>query len=458
MNAHCKIRRSFTPVSPCAGALLVALAASACGDEDNVFLRSAPEQSTPALLPAPSEPARPEEPTQPAPSEEPEEPAPAARPLVIVSERETPDESLQYLHVVPDWPEGGRLDFSRSVEVGDFVYVRTFEDAIYVYEPPSATLRRFTVDRELDVRQDPRVLSFSSFGPTLDAENIFVSRERAYLLDESSGQIIVWNPTAMEIIGSTPVDEQWLERDGLRLQFQQGIARGSRAVTAMNWRDWSTYEALPGATLGIFDATSDAPTLTVVSDERCAPSVALNPFFDEDGNAYVIGDGGLGFDVIASPNRTPLPQCVVRVRAGETRIDPDFFVDLHAATGSPGFYTAHPMADRKLLVNVWAPDVDPASVADPVDPGWYWSFPPYFEYAIVVFETGTSRPVTALPRAAVQFSLTLKVDDENYVQLYAENGAGTRLFRVDTDGSVAQVLELGEGADIQYLGRVTTSD
>lgn len=383
------------------------------------------------------------------------EPAPSVeRPLVVVTERETPDDPLQYLHVLADWPLDGQLDFGRSVELGSFVNVRAMGDAVYVYDPSSSAVSRYIVSDTLGVTLDPLTLSFSSYGLTIDADHIWVGPERAYLVDEGSAQIVLWNPREMTIIGSTPIDVPWLERGGFRAQLQQGATSGGRAITAVNWRDWETYEFEPGAALALFDASSDAPALTLLEDERCAPSVALNPFFDADGNAYVIGDGGLGFDVMASPNRTSLPQCVLRVRAGEESFDPDFFVDIGAATGSPGFYTAHPMRDRKLLVNTWASDVDLEAVRDPADPSWYWDFPPYFEHTIVDLETGTAQRVTALERAAVQFSITLRVDDDNYVQLYAEDGASLRLYRVNTDASVESVLELGEGEDVQYLGRL----
>jgi hypothetical protein len=45
------------------------------------------------------------------------------------------------------------------------------------------------------------------------------------------------------------------------------------------------------------------------------------------------------------------------------------------------------------------------------------------------------------------------VDEQNFVQLYRDDG-GSSLHRVDPDGSVTQVLESGEGTDVQYLGRL----
>jgi hypothetical protein len=206
-----------------------------------------------------------------------------------------------------------------------------------------------------------------------------------------------------------------------------------------------------GAALVWFDAALDAPTLQFIHEDRCAASIAA-PFVDEAGNVYVIGDGALGFDVIASPKKSALPQCVRRVLAGETQFDSSFFVDLQAATGSPGFRDSHAMGMGKILLNLWAPSLRVADYAM-ASPDWYWKLNPTFEYVIVDSHSKVATPVSGLPRAAAQFSTTLRVDGRNYVQSYrSDNGAV--ISHVATDGSVAEVLELGAGTDIQYVGRL----
>ncbi|MET0385579.1 MAG: DUF4374 domain-containing protein [Polyangiales bacterium] len=426
-------------------ALCAAIGFTACSDDD---AKRPPESSPDAAAPDAAAPdaGEPDASAQPDAAVKP-------APLVVVTERESPEAALQYLHVVADWPQDGELDYSQGIELGEFVNVHAEAGAVFVYQPEAGVVTKYEVNDALEISQGDR-LSFMSEGIFgFDAEPIWVSPELAFMLDEKSAQIARWNPRTMVIEDVESLEPSVLERNGLAVQFQQGIAAGKRLFTAVNWRDWETYKTEPGVTLGIFDqdTPSDAPTL--LTDERCAPSIALNPFTDADGNVYVIGDGGLGFDLLASPMKTSLPQCVLRVRPGADVFDPDFFIDVREVTGSPAFYTAHPMADHKLLVNMWSPDVDVEEIADPKDPGWYWAYPPYFEYAIIDLETGTSRKVEALERAAVQFSITLRVDDQNFVQLYRQDG-GSSLHRVDPDGTVTQVLESPSGTDVQYLGRL----
>jgi hypothetical protein len=378
---------------------------------------------------------------------------PVAHPLVVVTEAEGPDVALQYLHVLADWPEDLELDYTKAIELGEFPYVRAGDGAVFVYRAEDSTLERFVVDDQLVVRSDTKI-SFAAHGVTgWSAEIIWSSPERAFLVDEGSMQIVEFDPSSMLITEAHALQGAPAAREGLPLQLQQGVASGDRAFTAVNWRDWYTLDFVDVAALGLFDVAAPEAGLTVIEDERCASSVALSPFADEQGYVYLVGDGGLGFDLLASPNPPSGPQCVLRVAPGADTFDPGFFVDLNAATGSPGFYTAHPMPERKLLVNQWSPEIDLSEVSDPADPSWYWNYPPYFEYAIVDLETGTSEPVPDLPRAAVQFSITLRVDGLNYVQLYDQEG-GADVYRVDTDATVTQVLAAEPGTDVQYLGRL----
>ncbi len=374
--------------------------------------------------------------------------------LVVVTERESPEAALQYLHVLEDWPESAELDYADAVELGEFVSVRAHENAVFVYQTDDTTVRKLVVNPAGQVAVD-ETISFGAYGVTgFDAEIIWASADRAYLVDETSGQVILWDPITMLITGSSDIDTNSLTRGALPIQLQQGVAVGGTGFTAANWRNWDTLEYRDVAAIASFDATSTEPLLEIVEDDRCAPSVTLSPFDGGDGYVYLVSDAALGFDALANPNRTEKPLCVLRMTPGSGEFDREFFVDLREATGSPAFYTAHPMQGQKLLVNVWASDVAVEDVAEPDSSDWYFDSQPYFEYRIVDLALGTSIPVPDLPRAAVQFSTTLRVDGENYVQLYRDD-AGSDLHHVGTDGTATPVLANGSSTDVQYLGRIS---
>lgn len=372
--------------------------------------------------------------------------------LVVVTERESPEVAMQYLHVLEAWPDNGELSYDGALELGEFVNVHALGSAVFVHQPTDATVRKLVVAADGSISAD-ETISFAAFGVTGYAgDMVYVSPTRAYFLDEAAGQLVVWNPEAMEVVDATELPEDTLTRDGLAAQISRGVALGGEAFVGASWRDWDTLSYYDAAAVGVFDATKDRPELRVIEDERCASTVTT-PFVGEDGNVYVMSDAALGFDALANPTRTEKSLCVLRLKPGAEEFDPDFFVDLRAALGSPGFYAAHPMNGGKLLVNLWAPDVDVDSVADATDPSWYWAYPPYFEFAIVDLEKGTSMPVPDVPRAPVQWSITLRVDGDTYIQTYRDD-AGSDLRRVDPDGTVTDVLSNPAATDVQYLGRV----
>lgn len=376
------------------------------------------------------------------------------RHLAIVTERESPDAPLQYLHVLEDWPEDGKLTYDDAIELGSFVNVHAIGNSVFVHQPEDATVTRLVVntDGTIDVGGSVTI-SFANYGVAGYAgDMVYASAERAYLLDESAGAFVTWDPETMEILGTSEVDEGTLQREGHAAQISRGIVLDGKGFVSASYRNWDTFEYYDTLAMGVFDATDIEPTLKVIEDDRCASSVTT-PFDGGDGYVYLVSDAALGFDVLANPIKTLKTLCVLRMTPGSGEFDQDYLVDLGKVLESPGFYATHPMSDGHLLVNLWAPDVDVADVADPADPSWYWNLPPYFEYAIVDLKAGVSIPVKDLPRAAIQWSLTLMVDGQNYVQTYREDG-GSELHNVATDGTVTRVLSNDAGVDVQYIARL----
>src|SRR5688572_7339549 len=206
--------------------------------------------------------------------------APGADPggyLVVVTERESPETSLQYLHLLKDWPESHEVDNGDAIELGEFVNVHTMGDAIFVHQPDDATVRRLVVGASGSIADDSTV-SFAAYGVTgFSGDMVYVSPERAYFVDEGAAEIVVWNPDTMRVLGSAPIPEAALTRGGLPAQISRGFALGGEAFVAASWRNWDTLEYHDSAALGVFDAGALTPELRIIEDERCASTVTT-PF------------------------------------------------------------------------------------------------------------------------------------------------------------------------------------
>jgi hypothetical protein len=374
-------------------------------------------------------------------------------PLVILTERVVNDLSIHYLHVVADWPKSGKLDYSRAFELGPPGVMRVDGSAIYFYHAEKGEIERLTVDERLNVKGG-KTLSFVAYGiQGFDPEPIWVSKDRAFMVDEKTAQVARFNPSTMKIETVEPVNPDVLEHDGLKVQFQLGVAAGDRLFTAVNWRSWESNTVYTATVLGVFDQTDTKGGPELIEDKRCAASVAVGPFV-EDEYVYAIGDGVNGFDILANPNLSENPQCVVRMPIDGDAFEEDFFIDLQQVTGSPAIYMAYPMDGHKLLVSMWNPDVEVSVVKkDPKNPDWFWKRPPYYQYAIIDLETKDVTKVDGLEQAAMGSPKVLIVDDRNFVQTFRED-KGSDLHRIDPDAKVTKVLENSSGTNVQFIGRL----
>ena len=146
-----------------------------------------------------------------------------------------------------------------------------------------------------------------------------------------------------------------------------------------------------------------------------------------------------------------LNDCLLRIRAGSTEFDPDYYVDLNRATNSPVVYHTWQTQNRSVVAAVLDPALDPASIATPDD---YWSVP--MQRTLVRVDEGDSEPIRGIPASAVFSTLNYRLDGELYM-LMSEGSAGpagdarSTLYRID--GSTAQ-LALTTSGDIWSIGRI----
>jgi hypothetical protein len=384
-------------------------------------------------------------------------PASSSHPLLVVTERDSPDAdgALHYLHVLDDWPSSGELDYGKAIELGSPGVSHAAWGAFYFYQAEEGSIEKITFDDD-GKPQRGNIISFANDGITgYDPEPIWgTTKDVAYMLDEKSGKIARWNPDDLGIDDVVALPDDVLKRDDLKVQFQLGIAANKHLYTTVNWRNWDTFTAFPGASIGIFDEDDLAKGPTTIDDDRCAPSVAVGVWEDDAKYIYLVGDGAQGFDMKASPKPSPKPQCVLRLKEGADAFDPDFFIDLNELTGSPVVFMTYPMADHKLLANIWSPEVNIDDI-DPKtgSPDWWWEYQPYFEWVIIDLDDKSVSHVDALERGAVQSQKTLRIDDDNYIQLFRDD-RGSTVHRIETDGTVTQVLSNPDHVSAQYIGRL----
>jgi hypothetical protein len=373
-------------------------------------------------------------------------------PLLIMTERTGVDTTttLHYLHILPDWPASGQLDYGQAIELGSPGVAHAEGNAFFFYHADEGSIEKFPIDANGKLGESQK-MSFGRYGiKSFDPEPIWVAPDLAFMLDERTGQIVRFNPATMEIGGSDPVNPSTLMRGGLNGQFQNGLAASGRLFTVVNWRTWQPPVVHESAALGVFDQNSPANGPQIIEDDRCASSVAAPPL-KHDGYVYVVGDGASGFDQLASTYRVTKPQCVVRMPESGTEFDRDFFIDLQALTQSPAIRMAYPMAGHKLLVNLWSPDVPRPPTANGPMADWFWESTDW-EFGVIDLSTKTFARVPGL-RGKAENQKVLIVDGKNYVQLHRPDRSSI-VYRIDPDATATKVLDNPPAANLQFLGRL----
>lgn len=376
--------------------------------------------------------------------------------LLVITERENTDgASFHYLHVLEKWPSSGELDYDKAIELGEPGVAFVQDGALFFYHAQAGTVEKITVDKQREVTRGEGTdneISFIGRGISgFDAEPIRVSSDVAFMVDEKTAQIVRWNPSKMEIDTVEKINEDVMERDGLKVQFQLGVAAKDRVYTTANWRSWDTNTIEPYAALARFDQNKPSDGMTIIQDERCAPSVAVGPFVDGD-DVYLVSDGTQGYDLLASPKKVEKPQCVVRLKANADEFDKDYFIDLQELTKSPAIYIAFPMAQHKLLVSMWSPDEDLSKYMTTKDAAWFWDAPAVYEWVIIDLQTKKVTKVD-LPLSSARSPKRLIVDNENYVQQFGKDKSST-LYRVKPDGKAEKVITSPGMSNVQFLGRL----
>ncbi|MEN0060838.1 MAG: DUF4374 domain-containing protein [Myxococcota bacterium] len=277
----------------------------------------------------------------------------------------------------------------------------------------------------------------------------FLSPTRAFYFD-FSGQLIVFDPEAMELVGA--IDGPDMQREGFPgPRFSPPVLVGDELYVSLAWANIDTIDLIPSVTVAVF-WVSEERLLRVVEDARCAYG---HRGFAHDGAFYLVGEGGDGAGNLVEPDLPP--PCLVRIREGEEQFDPDFYLNLAESTGRP-FVANGPVGigEGRFLTMVYDDEEEPSSF----DPSnvldlirfingelWRWS--------VLTLPGGETTVLRDAPLTGTNPFDAFVVDDIAYVPVLASNGGSSQVFRVDdvARGTSTPTIESPAG-EIVTLERV----
>jgi hypothetical protein len=363
-------------------------------------------------------------------------------PAVLVAERVfTSPTTRQYiLSVLADVPSG-MVDRSGAL-VLDSADVELFGGKIYVRSRTANTMTRYTVTRGLELVKDSE-FSFATLGvEALRFSNVYVSAERAYLMDSFAWRLIGWNPSTMALTGEV-ISIAGMKKDAsLTGSISPAVQVGTRLMAAINWENFTTLAMYPGSGLLVIDpATPSTPTF--VEDARIGGGFRVTAV---GGDAYLTGTVGGDVRKFGSAfGGGALPQSgLVRLPAGQTAFDASYLVDVEAITGTKSVGAVHRLSDTVLLGQILDPALDlPATLSE-------FRSSTDFEFVFIDPVQKTFAPVAGVPKGSLANGGNHVVDGKLYIQI--GDATGSTAYSASTTG-LTQAFRVPLG-DLWFMARV----
>ena len=351
-----------------------------------------------------------------------------------------PDGRFVLLHLLSDL-ERQQLNVDEGFEFSGFSRVRAFNGKVFVFESESGQVIRFGVTPSLQLEEEARLSMTNQGVRSFNDTTTFVSPARAFYFD-FSGQMIVFDPEAMEIVQT--IEGPDMQREGFPgPRFSPPVRVGDELYVSLAWANTDTIDLIPALTVAVF-SISEERLLRVVEDGRCAYG---HRGFAHEGAFYLVGDASEGAGNLIS-DEVP-PPCLLRIREGEEQFDPDFYVDLTEPTGRP-LVANGPVGigDGRFLNMVYDSPIDPDSfdpnnVSDLIEfaNGQLW------RWAVLSLPDGETTLLEGTPLTGTNPFDAFLVDDTSYVPILAGDGSSSQVFRIDNleDGSTTLTLESTSG-------------
>jgi hypothetical protein len=354
-----------------------------------------------------------------------------------------PDDTFQTYLLASEGAPEGRLDLSTALELPDALVAQN-DEAIFIGDNERLVFQRYEVNADYSFTLAGE-FSLQGYGVDyINNQPLFFSPTTAYYVDAPRGQIIVFNPTSMQITGDIQVPE--LLRDDYLVWLGPSHRVGDRYLAAVLYTNEDYTATPPDSTVGIILEDNPNAPIRFLRDERGVG--AYLSLVDSRGDLYLAADG-LSGDLALTGQDVPTSR-VLRVQNGADAVDPSYMLDLGQLLDTPATFGFWPVGADKFVVQAWASDVDPKEVLEPGSGGFG---APYFDWRFVDIAAGTSQPVRGLQRSAANNTIRLALDGQTYLQQSFDLGGRSELYALHADGSAVEVAETSPG-EFWFMGRV----
>ncbi|MFB9051607.1 hypothetical protein ACFFVB_00820 [Formosa undariae] len=236
----------------------------------------------------------------------------------------TADGRVNYVSLVEDIMDG-EIDPANAIEVSGYSRFFAQQDAGYfiIGDGEDLSFTRYNVSEDGKTIEKGDKFSFINKGVTsLQKRNVFLSDTKAYYIDNTQGQIIIWNPEEMIITGSFDLPTEFANGyQGFTTELGYGnyLLNGNKLNIPVGWINFDNNTHLDKTGLAVIDVENDV-VLSYSEDTRCA--LAVEPAFTPNGDAYYGVSERYHFSTAARTKEDC--GCILKVASGATTFDQDY--------------------------------------------------------------------------------------------------------------------------------------
>jgi hypothetical protein len=341
------------------------------------------------------------------------------------------------LVAVTDSLAPGAVDTRRTLEIPGFGSAHGHRDvpgALFVGSAESPTFTRYDVS-EAGALTKGETFSLAQYGLKAAPRTVvFASPTKAYAIAVESYQIFVWNPQTMTI--TRAIDLPALKRDGfLPMWVFQAALRDGKLFVPIGWaRTGGDAGSAAESAIVTVDVTTDE--VAVQEEKRCGGLRAI--FKSANGDLFFSSSAGAPVTWRRlHGDRGGSEPCLVRMRAGDTGLDPSYLGRPTALVDSQVPVDFSPAGKSHLVFQALDEALFPVKV-DTKDtelwgaPAWrFWSVP------ITAVTEGAAATATQvkLPPSALN-ALRFEVDGRNFVPQIKADYSETTVVDVSDPAAV----------------------
>ncbi len=338
-------------------------------------------------------------------------------------------------------PTGGRTTFVQAIDrddPGPFGTDTAIEHggnavsiggdgAVFIGLSEEPVWVRYDLDATGQLAETNRLSLAPSGARRISFGNAYVDATTAVTVVPDQAVAVVWNPTTMTI--TRQIDLPHFAVPGFTAESYTTVAHEGLVYIPGRWGDLIRGEIRPGVSTTILDPAAGT-IVAVAEDDRCTSGGQV--VFDDDGTAYVMGDGRthLTHAISIVTGEPALDNCILRIAPGEADFDPDYYVAIPSLTGGLQSITELNTASQGSGV-AFAKMFYPDEVPDGVGFGnfEYWDALAHRMWRIELGDTPTAAPVEGLTFGRVGFG-SYRFEGTLYLG-ETDDGTNTEVFAID---------------------------